>query len=724
MVDSKPLRFGAIDPAIEARVDELLARMTLAEKIGQMNQSDVNVLPDPAAAIRSGAMGSLLSIVDPATINHYQRIAVEESRLGIPLIVGNDVIHGYRTIFPIPLAESCTWDPALLERAAQVAAEEASACGTDWIFAPMVDIGRDPRWGRVAEGAGEDVFLGMELARARVRGFQAAHLESGRRIVACPKHYVAYGAAEAGRDYNTVDMSERTLREVYLPPFKAAFEAGAGSVMSAFNDLNGVPATANPLTLRTILRDEWQWEGVVLSDYNAVGELVEHGIAEDDRAAARLSALAGLDMDMITNAFGQHLAALVASGEVPESLIDAAVRRILRLKFQLGLFEQPYSDEALVAPLMLRDDFRAVALEVAQKSMVLLKNDGLLPLAPTLKRLALIGPLADDQHAPLGCWAGQGRAEDVETVLDGLRSACGDEIELMHVRGCDVKDETADEIDAAVSAAREADVALLVIGESADMSGEAHSRVYLGLPGRQQELVEAVVATGTPVVVVLMTGRPLVIPWLAEHVPAILLAWHAGIRTGTAVAHLLLGSANPSGKLTASFPRAEGQIPVYYAHKNTGRPAHGPGTKQFDDPFRSTYIDAPNEPQYRFGFGLSYTTFDYSDVQIETPELSGDSTLRIRAVVRNTGSRAGDEVVQLYIRDDVASVTRAVKELKGFQRVSLQPGEGRTVRFEVPVQSLGFYTPSLEYIVEPGHFTAWIGPDSARGLEARFVVQG
>lgn len=723
MVGPNPRRFGEVDPVIEARIDALLVRMTLAEKIGQMNQSAVNVLSDPAAAIGSGAVGSLLSIVELAKINHYQRIAVEESRLGIPLLIGNDVIHGYRTIFPIPLAESCTWDPALLERAARIAAEEASACGTDWIFAPMVDISRDPRWGRVAEGAGEDVFLGMELARARVRGFQAADLESGRRIVACPKHYVAYGAAEAGRDYNTVDMSERTLREVYLPPFKAAFDAGAGSVMSAFNDLNGVPATANPLTLRTILRDEWQWQGVVLTDYNAVGELVEHGIAENDRAAARLSALAGVDMDMITNAFGNHLADLVVGGEVPESLIDEAVRRILRLKFQLGLFERPYTDEGIGERMLLRDDFRAVALEVAQKSMVLLKNDGLLPLSRSIKHLAVIGPLADDNHAPLGCWSGQGRAEDVETVLDGLRAVCGD-ASLSHVRGCAVQGAAIDEIAAAVSAAREAEVVVLVIGESAEMSGEAHSRVQLGLPGRQQKLVEAVVATGTPVVVVLMTGRPLVIPWLAEHVPAILLAWHGGIRTGRAVADLLFGSVNPSGKLTASFPRAEGQIPVYYAHKNTGRPAHGPGTRQFDDPYRSTYIDAPNEPLYHFGFGLSYTTFAYGDVRIETPVVAPDGMLTISAVVRNTGSRAGDEIVQLYVRDDVASVTRPVKELKGFRRIALQPGEQRAVRFDVPVQSFGFYTPALEYLVEPGWFTVWIGGDSRSGIEARFEVRG
>jgi beta-glucosidase len=717
------LRFGQADPAIEARIDELLARMTLAEKIGQMNQGDVNLLPDPDAAIRAGVVGSLLSITDPARINYYQRIAVEQSRLGVPLLIGNDVIHGYRTIFPIPLAEACTWDPALLEQAARIAAEEASACGTDWIFAPMVDVSRDPRWGRIAEGAGEDVFVSMELARARVRGFQAADLASGRRIAACPKHYVAYGAAEAGRDYNTVDLSDRTLREVYLPPFKAAFEAGAGSVMSAFNDLNGVPATANPYTLRTILRDEWRWQGVVLTDYNAVGELVEHGVADDHRAAARLSALAGVDMDMITNAFGKHLAELVASGEVAESVIDAAVRRILRLKLQLGLFERPYTDETLAERIILQERFRATALEVAQKSMVLLKNDGLLPLAPTVTHLALIGPLADDRNAPLGCWAGQGRAEDVETVLDGLRAVCGDELRITHVCGCAVRGDALDELDAAVAAARAADVAVLVLGESADMSGEAHSRVQLGLPGRQQQLLEAVVATGTPAAVVLMTGRPLAIPWLAERVPAILLAWHGGIRAGRAVADLLFGAASPSGKLTASFPRAEGQIPIYYAHKNTGRPAHGAGVRQFDEPFRSTYIDAPNAPLYPFGFGLSYTSYAYSDLQIETPVVAPDGALIVSAVVCNTGARAGDEVVQLYIRDDVASVTRPVKELKGWQRVGLQPGERRTVRFETPAASLGFYDPAQGWTVEPGRFTVWIGPDSASGCQGQFEVR-
>jgi beta-glucosidase len=723
MQDAAVLHFGRIDPRIEARVADLMARMTLEDKIGQMNQGDVVLMDDPDGTIRAGRVGSLLSINDRQLINHYQRVAVNESRLGIPLLIGNDVIHGYRTIFPIPLAEACTWDPALLETAARIAAEEASACGTTWIFAPMVDISRDPRWGRIAESAGEDVYLGMVMAAARVHGFQAANFESGRRIVACPKHYIAYGAAEAGRDYNTVDMSERVLRDVYLPPFKAAFDAGAGSVMSAFNDLNGIPATANRFTLRTILRDEWQWHGVVVTDYNAVGELVEHGIAEDHRAAARAAVLAGADMDMITNAYGAHLAELVAAGDVPEAVIDEAVRRILQLKFQLGLFEQPYFDESLAERVILRDDFRAVALDVARKSMVLLKNEGdLLPLTPATNHIAVIGPLADDSAAPLGCWAGQGRADDVETVLHGIRTVAPEGVHIEFVQGCATTGDSVDEIAAAADAASAADVAVLVVGESADMSGEAHSRVHLGLPGNQQALLEAVHATNTPVVVVLMTGRPLVIPWMADHVPVVLLAWHGGITTGRAVADLLWGQAIPSGKLAATFPRAEGQIPLYYAHRNTGRPAHGAGTKQFDEPYRSTYIDEPNAPLFPFGFGLSYTTFSYDHLVIETPRLHPHGILAVRATVRNTGAHAGDEIVQLYVRDDVASVTRPVKELKEFQRISLQPGEQQIVRFEIPASRLGFYGQDLQYVVEPGSFTVWIGPDSERGPQGRFEV--
>ena len=744
------LRYNQIDPTVESRVDDLLERMTLVEKVGQLVQitpsapidpqemvkrikqaeaaglpiqSVFQPRPDLDELIRAGSIGSIFGTPDVQLINRCQRVAVEEARLGIPLIVGNDVIHGFRTIFPIPLAESCTWNPALLERAARAAAEEASACGTDWIFAPMIDISRDPRWGRIAESAGEDPFLGMAMAAARVRGFQAADLASGRRIVACPKHYVAYGAAEAGRDYNTVDIGERTLRDVYLPPFKAAFDAGAGTVMSAFNEIGGVPATANAFTLRTVLRDEWQWLGVVVSDFEAVRELMLHGVAADLKDAARLSMLAGVDMDMMSDAYAKHLEALVNEGSVPLPLVDEAVRRVLRLKFQLGLFERPYADETLVDTVIGRDDIRELALTVAHESMVLLKNDGgLLPLQHGVQRIAVLGPLADNHHDLLGTWAMYGQADDVETVLDGIGAYLSGTTPV-HVPGCPISGDGAADIAAAVAAAQNADVVVLVVGESADMSGEAHSRTHLGLPGRQQELLDAVAATGKPVVAVLMSGRPLVIGRMAEQVDALLAAWHGGIRAGRAVADILFGATNPSGKLTASWPRTEGQIPVYYGHKSTGRPAESTGTTQFFVPFKSTYLDEPNVPLFPFGFGLSYTTFAYRDLQIETPVVSTDGTLVVTATIANTGAHADDEVVQLYVRDMVASVTRPVKELKGFQRITLQPGEEQTVRFEVPVYTLGFWNLDMRYGVEPGTFSVWIGPDSTGGLAGEFAVR-
>jgi beta-glucosidase len=750
MMSHDVLRYDQLDPAIEARVDALLERMTLAERVGQLVQVAPFLIPDPDELhkqmqlaeelgqpfqftlqprpglddqIRAGAVGSLLNLADARQVNHFQRLAVEGSRLGIPLIVGSDVIHGFRTIFPIPLAESCTWDPPLLERAARVAAEEASASGVDWIFAPMVDVARDPRWGRISEGAGEDHFLGMAMAQARVRGFQAGDLISGRRIAACPKHYVAYGAAEAGRDYNTVDISERMLREVYLPPFKAAFDAGAGSVMSAFNEIGGVPATSNAFVLRAVLRDEWQWPGVVLSDYEAVRELIPHGVAADLADAARLSILAGLDVDMMSDAYAQHLAALVDAGAVPAQLVDDAVRRVLRLKFQLGLFERPYVDETLAERIMLREDFRALALEVAQESMVLLKNEGdLLPLSPGSQRIAVVGPLADARRDMLGAWVLFGQADDVETVLEGMRAHLHGDA-LAHAPGCPTRGEGPIDIPAAVAAAQAADVVVVALGEDWNMSGEARSRTQLGLPGRQQELLDAIAQTGKPIVGVLMTGRPLVIPRMAEQVQALLIAWHAGIRAGRAVADILFGAVGPSGKLTASWPRSEGHIPIYYAHKNTGRPMESAGTAQFGEPFKSRYIDAPNQPLFPFGYGLSYTTFDYRDLRIETPIVSTDGTLVISAVVENTGARAGAEVVQLYVRDQVGSVTRPVKELKGFQRITLQPGEARTVRFEAPAHQLGVWGPDMRYVVEPGAFTVWIGPDSTTGLEGTFEVR-
>ena len=747
-METKLSYYNHLDPATEARVEGLLAQMTLPEKIGQLVQINPYAPFDPEhyqarkqeaeeagepfeypprlrddmdEMIRKGLVGSFLNVTIPHLINHCQRVAMEESRLRIPIIVGSDVIHGYRTIFPIPLAEASTWNPALLEQASRVAAEEASAAGVDWIFAPMVDIARDPRWGRIAEGAGEDPFLGMAMARARVRGFQAGDLTSGRRIAACPKHYIGYGAAEGGRDYNTTDFSERTLRDVYLPPFIAAFEAGAGTVMTAFNEISGIPATANPFLLRTILRDEWVWPGVVLSDYEAVQELIPHGVAADLKEAARLSLLAGLDMEMISAGYTNHLAELVAEGQVPLELIEAAVRRVLRLKFRLGLFEKPYTDESLADSLILRPDFRALALEVAQESMVLLKNeDHLLPLSPQT-RLAVIGPLADNRHDMLGCWSLHTHPEDVETVLEGLSVYLSDD-GWTYAAGCPIRDYSPTDIEGAVAAAQEADVALLVLGESANMSGEGHSRTDLGLPGRQQELVDAVVAVGKPVVCVLMSGRPLVIPQLYGQVDALLSAWHAGIRAGRAVADILFGTANPSGKLTASWPRSEGQIPVYYAHKNTGRPAAESGTRQFAEAFKSVYLDQANSPLFPFGFGLSYTQFDYADLHLAQPALHKDDTLVVSAVVTNSGERAGAEVVQLYVRDLVGSLTRPVKELKGFQKITLQPGERQNVCFEIPVYDLGFTGLDMNYTVEPGDFKVWIGPDSARGLEGDFTI--
>ena len=622
------IHYNQIDPAIEVRVEGLLNQMTLTEKVGQLvqdaafapvNWSEVirqmklaeergelfkfphDLRPDFESIVRAGATG-VINSGELEITNRLQHVAVEESRLGIPLLVGLDVIHGFRTVFPIPLAEAGTWNPELIERAARVAAEEASASGVNWIFAPMVDITRDPRWGRIAEGAGEDPFLGMIMAQARVRGFQSADLETGRRVACCPKHYVGYGAAEGGRDYNTVDISERTLREVYLPPFKAAFDAGAGSTMSAFNEIGGIPGTCNTFTLNTVLRNELAWPGVVLSDFNAIGELVLHGVATDVKDAARLAIMAGVDVDMESGAYARYLVELVEEGTVLIERVNEAVRRVLRLKFGLGLFETPYTDEALAQTLILREDFRTLALEVAQQSIVLLKNAAnCLPLQASSRRIALIGPLAKNRSDLLGTWALTGQATDVETLLDGL-SAYLTENTLTYAQGCRISGDEDLDIPAAVAIAQETDVVILALGEGADMSGEAHSRAHLGLPGHQQELLDAVVATGKPIVCVLLCGRPLIIPQIADRVTSLLVAWHGGIRTGRAVADILFGTATPSAKLTASWPRTEGQIPVYYAHKNTGRPPEGSGTKQFFEPFRSTYMDEPNAPLFPFGF--------------------------------------------------------------------------------------------------------------------------
>lgn len=708
---------GAQAGTIDQRVDELLARMTLDEKVGQLAQFS-GFSADSAGAIRAGRVGSLLNVIGADNTNRVQRIAIEESRLGIPLLFGLDVIHGYRTIFPIPLATAASWDPALVTGIERIAAREARAAGVHWTFAPMIDIARDPRWGRITEGAGEDPHLGAVMAAARVRGFQGDDLAAPDRILACLKHYVAYGAAVGGRDYNSVDLSERSLREIYLPPYKAGLDAGAATVMSAFNLLNGVPATANTFTINRVLRGEFGFEGFIVSDWNSVGELITHGYAADARDAARLAFGATVDMDMMGGIYAGHLADLVRTGVVPEASLDAAVRRVLRAKFALGLFDHPYVDPATETAVILRDDHVAAARDAARQSMVLLRNEGgLLPLSGDTRSIAVIGPLADNKGDLLGSWHAMGRPEDVVTVLAGIRRRAGPNTSVTYAQGSSVTGQERDGFAQAVEAARNADVAIVVVGEQEFETGEAASRASLDLPGVQQQLAEAVHGTGTPLVVVLLTGRPFAIPWLAEHVPAILQAWHPGIQGGNAVADILWGDFNPSGKLPVSFPRAAGQVPVYYASDNTGRPPTA-------EKFTSKYLDLPNTPLYPFGHGLSYTTFEYGDLEVSSDTIGAAETVTVSATVMNAGTVAGAEVVQLYIRDPVASVVRPVKELEGFAKVSLKPGERQTVRFTLGPRELGFYDRDMEWVVEPGAFTVWIGPSSAEGLAGSFVVRG
>lgn len=710
------------------RVESLLAKMTLEEKLGQLTQvwggeaKDVNPgitqknFDDLAGAARVGQVGSFLGACGADYTNRLQRAAVEESRLGIPLIIGNDVIHGFRTIFPIPLAEACSWDPAIVQRAARVAAIEASAAGTHWTFAPMVDVCRDPRWGRIAEGAGEDPFLGAALAAARVRGFQGDDLAAPDTILACAKHFAAYGAAEGGRDYNTVDISRQTLHDVYLPPFAAAVRAGVGSLMTSFNEINGVPSTGNRDLLTRILRDQWGFAGFIVTDWTSTTEMVDHGFADDDADAAIKAIAAGVDMDMCSLSFRTHLGQAAESGRVPLASIDDAVRRVLTAKFRLGLFDRPYVDPKREQELTLCAAHRDAARDVARHAIVLLKNEAaLLPLGEKVQSLAVIGPLADSRRDPLGTWAGFGRSEDVVSALAGIRDRAGESVTVEYAPGCDVDSADTSGIAAAADLARKCDAAILVVGESENMSGEAHCRSSLDLPGVQRQLVQAVHATGTPTIVVLVTGRPLSIPWTAEHVPAILVAWHAGVESGRALADVLFGDFNPSGKLPATFPRGVGQTPIYYAHKNTGRPP----TK---DRFTSKYIDLPSTPLYPFGYGLSYTTFGYDRLELSAARLTADATLEVRADVTNTGTRGGDEIVQLYVRDLVGSLTRPVKQLRGFQRVRLEPGKTQTVTFALTADHLGFHDADMRYVVEPGKFQLWVGPNSAEGLEAEFEI--
>src|SRR5947209_8175461 len=720
----------------QERIERLLRHMTLEEKLGQLTQL-VPDQPEFAPALQKGLVGSILNSGGFEQVNQMQR------GLKVPLLVGYDVIHGYRTIFPIPLAIASSWDPQMAELSAGVAAKEARAAGIHWTFAPMVDIARDARWGRIAEGSGEDPYLGSLMARARVRDFQGADYSAPDRVVACAKHFVAYGAAEAGRDYNTVDMSEQRLREVYLPPFHAAVDAGVGTLMSAFNDLNGVPSSGNPFTLTRILRDEWHFDGFVVSDYTSVQEMIAHGYAADGPEAARLGLTAGVDMEMVSRLYNQNGAELLRQGKITMPEVDEAVRRILRVKFRAGLFEHPYVDEAREASVILSAENQRAAREVAARSLVLLKNEReTLPFDKNIRSIAVVGPLADDPRATIGPWSGDGQPQNTVTLLAGIKAKVSPQTRVLYAKGVAVEGKgvtgnydapppvasaaggtnvasaadieaarlattptAGDSLAEAVRAASEADAVVVAVGETAEMSGEAASRSTLDLPGRQLDLIRAIRQTGKPYAVVLMNGHPLAINWVAENSPAILETWFAGTQGGPAIADVLFGDVNPGGHLPVTFPRAAGQEPLYYNHTSTGRPPS-------NEKYTSKYLDVPVTPLFPFGHGLSYTTFRLSNLRLSAQRIAPTGSVQVSVDVENTGRRAGDEVVQLYIRDVAASRVRPVKELKGFERVTLQPGERRTLQFTLASEQLGFYNQEMRFVVEPGAFKVMAGMSS------------
>jgi beta-glucosidase len=726
---------------VETRIEALLKKMTLQEKIGQMTQFSEGVSPIELEAMtheqkaerlqkdrssreavkdlaRKGLLGSMLNSLGAAHNNELQRVAVEESRLHIPIIYGYDVIHGYRTTFPVPLAMAASWNPDILEKAAHIAAVEASAEGIHWTFSPMVDIARDPRWGRMAEGSGEDTYLGSVMARAQVRGYQGKDLAAPGSIAACAKHYVGYGAAIAGRDYNTTEIPERSLREFYLPPFKAAVDEGAATLMSAFNDLDGIPASGNHYTLTTILRGEWKFSGFVVSDWEAVAQLIPHGFAADRAEAGSKAAIAGVDMDMADGIYLECFPRLVKEGKIPEAVIDEAVRRILRIKFRKGLFERPYTDATIAPRVILTKEHKDAALAAAHESMVLLKNEHtLLPLGGDVPSLAVIGPMADDRKNLLGCWYSQGREEDNSSILQEIRKKVGHGVTVTYAQGCPIENAAQDGIESAVKAARQSKVAIMVLGDSGDNCGEAASKTCLDLPGSQQKLLEAVVATGTPVVLVILNGKPMTIEWAAAHVPSILEAWYPGTMGAQAVADVLFGDYNPGGRLPVSWPRNIGQIPIYYNCKNTGRPI------EEKNKFTSKYLDSPNSPLFSFGHGLSYTDFSYGDLNLSSKRIARCDRLTVSVNVKNIGKRAGDEVVQLYIHNPAASTTRPVKELRGFHRIHLEAGEVRKVSFELTPDSFALWNAEMKYVIEPGNFKIQVGGSSEKGLSTTVEVQ-
>lgn len=705
---------------IDQKVDSVLRLMTLEEKAGQLNQYSgdwISTGPitndgDKQSQIRNGQLGSMLNIMGVRHTRQLQEMAMQ-SRLKIPLIFGQDVIHGYKTTFPIPLAEAASWDLAAIEKAARVAATEASASGIHWTFAPMVDIGRDPRWGRVMEGAGEDTYLGSLIAAARVKGFQGKGLGNIDAVMACVKHFAAYGAAIGGRDYNAVDMSERMLWETYLPPFKAALDAGAATFMNSFNDLNGIPATGSHYLQREILKGKWKFNGFVVSDWGSIGEMIPHGFVANDYEAAQAAMLAGSDMDMESRVYKNHLAQLVKDKKVPVTIVDDAVRRVLRKKFELGLFDDPYrfSDAEREKQALNNPGHVKAAREMAAKSIVLLKNEGnILPISGQTKKIAFIGPLVKEVKQNLGFWSIE-MPDDSSYIVSqwqGLKNKLGNNTELLYARGCGIEDSSRAGFAEAVSVAQQADVVIMSIGERRDMSGEAKSRSSLHIPGVQEELVKAIHATGKPLVVMINAGRPLVFNWIGDNVPAILYTWWLGSEAGNAIADVLFGDYNPAAKLPMTFPLAEGQIPIYYSHFNTGRPAKNDNDKNY----RSAYIDLSLYPRYEFGYGLSYTTFSYSDLRLAKKKIKKEEKLEVTMTITNTGSRPGEEVVQLYLRDRVGSVVRPVKELKDFKKIMLQPGESKTLTFIIDKEKRSFYNDKLRWISEPGWFDIMIGASS------------
>jgi len=739
----------AVSPAQQKKMDvfinNLMSKMTLDEKIGQLNQVSVGfdvtgpiVSKNVNENIEKGNVGSVLNTYTPDAVRKLQQIAVEHTRLKIPLLFGYDVIHGHKTIFPIPLGLASSWDLDMIKQTATIAAQEASADGLNWVFSPMVDIARDPRWGRIAEGSGEDTWLGSQIAKAMVQGYQGDTYLNNDKVMACVKHFALYGAVEAGRDYNTVDMSEHRMFQDYLPPYKAAIDAGAGSVMSSFNEINGVPATGNKWLMTDLLRKKWGFKGLVVTDYTAINEMINHGMGETTYDVAKVALDAGIDMDMVGEVYLDNLKKLVKDGKVQPSQIDVACRRVLEAKYKLGLFADPYrycNDERAQKTIM-KPEFLEAATEAAKRSIVLLKNsNNTLPLKAT-GSIALVGPLADDHRDMIGPWSGAGDWQKSITVLEGIKKLAGNQVQINYARGANITNDDwmikrlgADQlnndkrpanemIDEAVNAAKKSDVIVAVVGESYGMSGEAASRSEIGIPSAQEDLLKALKATGKPMVIILMNGRPLTLKWENDNADAMLETWFAGTEAGNAIADVLFGEYNPSAKITATFPQDVGQIPLYYSHKNTGRPYQG----DFTDRYKSRYLDISNDPLYPFGFGLSYTTFTYSDVKLNSNTIKPGQLLQVNTTVTNTGKYDGTEIVQLYTRQMVGSVTRPVEELKNFKKIFLKAGESQVVNFTISSNDLKFYDINMKYTYEPGDFKVFVGTNSRDVKEADFKL--